>query len=310
MNTALSIIIPVYNAEKTLNKCVDSVLSQAFKDFELLLIDDGSKDSSGKTCDYYSSRHERVKVVHKVNGGVSSARNAGLDIAIGKWICFIDSDDYVEEKFLVDLTGHDEDLLITSAVAENKNRRSQFWINTLDNETISDIGGVSGFINRNMDVFKTPWGKLYKRELIADLRFNTKLKIGEDAEFVYNYLSKCRSIATLPQCTYIVRDYYGVPMNIKYEISTQQALRHIKVIFEAYSKLCVVFNLNQRNFNHIYFFFKLLCKNDWKRHPYRWYCSNVTIEIRKYLYSSLSARQKATETVSYIISKALKPFRI
>ncbi len=91
----VSIIVPVYNAEKYLNRCVDSILSQAMTDFELLLIDDGSKDESGRICDEYAAKDARVRAFHKPNGGVSSARNLGLDNAIGKWVTFCDADDVV-----------------------------------------------------------------------------------------------------------------------------------------------------------------------------------------------------------------------
>lgn len=93
-----SIIVPVYRVEKYLNKCVDSVLCQTFEDFELILVDDGSPDNCGKICDSYESADSRIKVVHKENGGLSSARNAGLDIATGKYIIFLDSDDFWKDN--------------------------------------------------------------------------------------------------------------------------------------------------------------------------------------------------------------------
>lgn len=92
----ISVIVPVYNAEKYLHRCIDSILAQTFTDFELLLIDDGSKDNSGKICDEYVDMDSRVRVLHKENGGVSSARNMGLEHACGKWITFVDSDDWIE----------------------------------------------------------------------------------------------------------------------------------------------------------------------------------------------------------------------
>ena len=93
MNPKISVIVPVYNVEKYLRRCIDSILSQTFSDFELLLIDDGSKDKSGEICDEYAAKDARVRVFHKENGGVSSARNLGLDNAKGDWITFSDSDD-------------------------------------------------------------------------------------------------------------------------------------------------------------------------------------------------------------------------
>ena len=99
----VSIIVPVYNVDKFLHKCVDSILAQTLTDFELLLVDDGSKDNSGLICDKYAAKDSRVRVFHKENGGVSSARNLGLENAQGDWIIFIDSDDWIEPNMLKDI---------------------------------------------------------------------------------------------------------------------------------------------------------------------------------------------------------------
>ena len=96
----VSVIVPVYNTEKYLPECIESVLFQSYTDFELLLIDDGSTDGSGLICDEYARKDFRIKVVHKSNGGVSSARNEGLDIARGEYVCFVDSDDWVCKDYL------------------------------------------------------------------------------------------------------------------------------------------------------------------------------------------------------------------
>lgn len=103
LNTVVSIIIPIYNVETYLNECVNSVLIQTFKDFEILLIDDGSKDSSGKLCDEIASTDSRIRVYHKPNGGLSSARNYGIDKASGKYIIFLDADDYWVDKYILSL---------------------------------------------------------------------------------------------------------------------------------------------------------------------------------------------------------------
>lgn len=105
----VSIIVPIYNAEKTLRRCIDSILSQTFSDWELLMIDDGSTDQSGTICDQYAIKDKRIKVFHKKNGGVSSARNLGLDNARGEWITFVDADDQIISNslnyfFYIDIT--------------------------------------------------------------------------------------------------------------------------------------------------------------------------------------------------------------
>ena len=99
-NPKISVIVPVYNVEKYLHRCIDSILAQTFTDFELLLINDGSKDRSGEICDEYAANDSRIRVFHKENAGVSKARNQGLDNAKGEWVTFIDSDDWVREDFL------------------------------------------------------------------------------------------------------------------------------------------------------------------------------------------------------------------
>ena len=121
-NPKISVIIPVYNAESTLRRCVDSVLAQTFTDFECLLIDDGSKDRSGAICDEYAARDSRIRAFHKENGGVSSARNLGLDNATGEWIAFVDSDDWAGEKYLESFSEYlDADLIISGIQSVNKN---------------------------------------------------------------------------------------------------------------------------------------------------------------------------------------------
>ena len=100
----ISVIVPVYNVEKYLHRCVDSILAQTFTDFELILVDDGSPDNCGKICDEYAEKDSRIHVIHKVNGGLSDARNAGLDWAFAnsnsEWVTFIDSDDWVDKYYL------------------------------------------------------------------------------------------------------------------------------------------------------------------------------------------------------------------
>lgn len=125
----ISVIVPVYNSEKTLTRCVDSILLQTFSDFELLLVDDGSTDSSGKMCDDYALKDHRVHVFHKKNGGVSSARNLGLDHVNGKWVAFCDSDDYVNDNWLnifIKYCKNDVELVVQSFNILDQNRYKFF----------------------------------------------------------------------------------------------------------------------------------------------------------------------------------------
>lgn len=142
MNPKISVIVPVYKAEKYLHQCVDSILSQTFHDFEVLLIDDGSPDLSGLICDEYSAKDSRVKVFHKINGGVSSARQCGIDNAIGEYTIHVDPDDWIEPNMLDELYKRaielDADMVICDYYEEYNNQ--QLYCNqqpsNLNNETV------------------------------------------------------------------------------------------------------------------------------------------------------------------------------
>ena len=188
----LSIIIPVYNCEKYLRKCVDSIFSQDLTKYELILVDDGSVDSSAEICDYLSTLDDRIIVVHKKNGGVSSARNVGLKIAKGELITFIDADDYlIEDTFLSSLVNCAEyDYVVTGfTYISYKNgcesERKKYNLESRSGNKINTFPD-SFFINGG---FHTVWGKLYKLEIIKDnnIIFNNR-RISEDSLFNLEYL--------------------------------------------------------------------------------------------------------------------------
>ena len=186
----VSIIVPVYNAEKYLNRCIDSILSQTMTDFELLLIDDGSKDESGCICDEYAEKDAHVRVFHKPNGGVSSARNLGLDNAKGKWITFVDADDRCSCNYLEHLLSKvddDTDLIISYAVicdstGEKAEVYPEYRVNATNIERL--------FVDSDMHWHTSPWAKLYRASIIYEnsLRFNEMMHIGEDADFLFSFM--------------------------------------------------------------------------------------------------------------------------
>lgn len=186
----VSIIVPVYNAEKYLNRCIDSILSQTMTDFELLLIDDGSKDNSGRICDEYAAKDVRVRAFHKPNGGVSSARNLGLDNAKGKWITFVDADDRCSCNYLEHLLSKvddDTDLIISYAVicdstGEKAEVYPEYKVNATNFERL--------FVDSDMHWHTSPWAKLYRASIIYEnsLRFNEMMHIGEDADFLFSFM--------------------------------------------------------------------------------------------------------------------------
>ena len=197
----ISIIVPVYNSQKHLQRCVDSILSQDFKDFELLLIDDGSTDASSVICDDYASVNSNVRVVHQTNAGASAARNKGIKESQGEYITFIDSDDYISKSYLSDfdvLHAYDFQIqgftLIYSDPSSDDNVIEP--ISTKDCSVVEIIEDCE--IN---SLIRGPVCKLFKRDLIAKnhIQFPEELSYGEDAIFVKNYLlhcnNKCKMIA-------------------------------------------------------------------------------------------------------------------
>ena len=205
MKPLISIIIPVYNSEKTLKRCVDSILNQTFRDWELFLIDDGSTDESGKMCDQYAVIDERIKVFHKENGGVSSARNMGLDYAIGEWITFVDSDDSLTDyAFEFDWKNINEDLILFPFYFNYRNGSSELF----SLRTSGIINSLIPFYEKEFTqlIFRVPWSKLYRKKLIGNLRFDEKIKCGEDTLFVVNYLKNVKKCNIQERPLYIFNE--------------------------------------------------------------------------------------------------------
>lgn len=201
----VSIIIPVYNTEHFLKRCIDSILAQTYSDWELVLVDDGSKDSSGKICDEYAHLDNRIIVIHKSNGGVSSARNVGLDIAKGEYVCFMDSDDWVEPSYLEDFHIDEikSDFYVSGASYDVYEKvYSQLKYKQRFCENAQEI--KQQFIVQHLDENGYPWGKIYRLEVIREnnLRFNEALSINEDHIFIFQYYSYIKDLYIISSCKY------------------------------------------------------------------------------------------------------------
>jgi len=191
----ISIIIPIFNVEKYIRKCIDSVLAQTFSDFECILINDGSPDNSPIICDEYTQRDERIKVIHKTNGGVSSARNAGLDIAQGEWICFIDSDDWVNENYLElmynNAVNNNCDLSICGLQSFDENYKPIRKCEQIPAKMFDKISAKKILLSpRYFSSFMV--NKLVKRKHIQknNIRFDIELKLDEDTLFWFEIIDK------------------------------------------------------------------------------------------------------------------------
>ena len=186
----ISVIIPVYKVEKYLNRCVESVINQTYKNIEIILVDDGSPDNCPKICDEWAKKDKRIKVIHKENGGVSSARNEGLKIASGEFVQFVDSDDYIQTTFcenLVKATMSDVDLVISGfTIINEENHRIEKKFSAGDITSLKqDINLFFELLNAN--VLYSPVNKLYRKDSIKQ-NFQEGVHIGEDIIFVLDYL--------------------------------------------------------------------------------------------------------------------------
>ena len=300
----VSIIIPIYNAELTLRQCVNSILSQDYKDFEILLIDDGSKDNSPAICDDYAKRDDRIHVYHKKNGGVSSARNLGLDKAQGKWITFIDSDDYIEPGYLEDLDVGTTSLYVRPNKSFKNNMSSLYTICGFDNKRLIKGDDLRIFIKKNVSgfLFRGPCGKFYKKNNIGLLRFQEDMIVAEDACFVMNYLLTIENLCVLPNGAYVVR-LGPFQADMKYKVSISNAIQSLTHLHEAYLKVDEKFSIGHYGFYSFIGSFKAMSKSDWSGNPTKWYVNYTVKKMYKYVYPSLSCIQKIKLLAARILKK-------
>ncbi len=199
----VSVIVPVYKVEKYLNECVDSIINQTYKNIEIILVDDGSPDNCSKICDDYATKDNRIKVVHKENGGLASARNAGTDIANGEFITFVDSDDYIldtmVEKMVNLFENHNADVVQVSFTRGNFIKK---------NEEIKVFSNEECINNYALDNVVRPeaWAKLYSAILMKENKFNEKIKYAEDLELGLSLYKKFRKIVISNEELYYYRE--------------------------------------------------------------------------------------------------------
>lgn len=235
----ISIIVPVYKAEKYLHRCINSVLAQTNEDWELILVDDGSPDNSGEICDEYAKKDSRIRVFHKENGGVSSARNLALDNAVGDYICFLDSDDYISKDYLkIGLDSTCDLVVVESAV--HKRTGLVEPLERLSQCKSSNVKEYKQILERELvrGVMRGVLSKVLKREVIDDIRFNVGQNIGEDTLFHLQVYKNATSIEIKRGAVYYYRQDV-VDDTHKYRLSPENAIRFVSNIFSAYKALDV-----------------------------------------------------------------------
>ncbi|ORO48230.1 capsular biosynthesis protein CpsI [Streptococcus oralis subsp. tigurinus] len=195
MGEKISVIVPVYNVEDYLERCVESILQQTYAHFELILINDGSTDSSGQICDHLASQYGNIKAHHIENAGVSNARNMGIQLATGSWVTFIDSDDFVTQDYLTTLASAVEGVNVGFVIAPLHHIKNGIVTDLPPHSGKTELWSTEETMKELLMTTRTsffPVAKLFKRDLLADEKFNTNYHLAEDALFLTELLLKTR----------------------------------------------------------------------------------------------------------------------
>lgn len=253
----ISIIIPVYNAENTIIKCLNSIKNQTYKNYEVVIVNDGSSDDSLNIIENNIKYDSRFKLLNQPNKGVSSARNLALNFIKGEWVIFIDSDDYLMDNYLSNIINSLEvkkniDLIITGwteIIRENGVQRKLGYIdNIYTRDQFNELFNNSILISNH----GAPWAKVFKNKIIIEnsLRFNPELHLSEDRLFLYNYLIHCNVIQTINSNNY----YYIISSNstIRKRFNPYEELLRIDLIYKSFKNIQNEFKLT-KNDCHIFF---------------------------------------------------------
>lgn len=286
----ISIIVPVYNAEKTIVKCIESIMNQTYKKFELILINDGSTDKSLYILKEFEKKDNRIIVISQENSGVSLTRNKGINEAKGEYIVFVDSDDYIEEstlEFLInEIESKDKLDLVISGFCIVKDNNDNF-LNTISENKIFD--NLDFLLNEKLFKFIcAPWGKVYKSEIIKNnnIQFDKKLSLGEDTIFVLEYLKYIKNVKFVNESLFFINETEG-------SLSRRNRLDMFENIMLIYDKAKEVLEYrNEYTFNKIAPFYIRnikICVNTavafkWKKKEYKELCNKIrSMEDFKYI---------------------------
>lgn len=246
MDELVSVIIPVYNVENFLKRCVDSVIDQTYAVMEIILVDDGSSDKSGEICEDYANKDHRIKVVHKKNGGLSDARNAGITVSSGEYIMFVDSDDWIRKdcvKRLLSALQYGKTQISACAYIKTDEYKNDS-IDEVDKHDSVDIWTLDDayrhlFLNQGID--NSAWAKLYKRSLFQEIRFPPG-KLYEDQFVTYKLFHIAKGVAYIGQELYF---YFDRPGSIQNEPFTARKMDELEAAME-----CVKFIDEQYPYLH------------------------------------------------------------
>ena len=286
MNPLFSLIVPIFNVEEFLKVCLDSIVNQTYKDLEIILVDDGSPDGCPQICDEYALKDSRIKVIHKDNGGLMSARQAGLRVATGDYVGFVDGDDYIEpdmyEKIANVIEKHSPDMVACnffldysdkSVKSEQILNREYYSREELEKEIFPYMLYNPPYYR--FGVYPCCWAKVFKRELLEQVLFGitSKIKIGEDAAFTYPCLLKASSLAFVESSLYHYR-VNDVSMTKAYDKNLENTINiPIKILSNAFSGEASL--LSQIDYYRLYMF-EFVIRNEANEN-----CKKTKGEIKK-----------------------------
>ena len=310
MNPEISIIVPVYNVEKYLKRCIDSILNQSFTDFELILVDDGSTDNSGKIIDEYEIKDERIKVIHKENGGQGSARNRGLDIAKGNYIGFIDSDDWIHKDMYKIL--YENIIKYNMDISQIDHKPTSSYINDEDiiNEKVHIVDNILEEFGNCTSFELLPyifvWNKLYKADIWSNFRFPEN-KFAEDLRVIYKIYDKSNKMIKIDRKLY----YYFMSDN-----SSTRGKFNIKKLedIEAWEEMLQFFNNKHSDIN-ISNLKAVFCGRLLRYYFWSYEYKNIQVDLKKkfnmnakYVLNSkkLNCKEKSVYIIFFISPKICK----
>ena len=297
MDSLISVIVPVYNVENYLDRCVDSIVNQTYKNLEIILVNDGSTDSSGRKCDEWKKKDNRILVVHKKNGGLSDARNAGLEVANGTYIGFVDSDDFISLDMYRILL---KTMIETNSDIVECNRRS-FTDSDIIHEANTDSFSVEVFdtekalleliLERKLK--QTAWNKLYQRQIITTL-FEVG-KINEDEYWTYQIFGKANTIAAVNAELYY---YYQRESSIMHE---KYSLKRLDGVIARKERLVYIENNYPSLFNQACVSYLWACF-----YHYQVICRNKQVDNDSYYRKTLHSEYRENYTSEAVKQQSLK----
>lgn len=303
----ISIIVPVYKVERCLSNCIDSIIVQSFQDWELLLIDDGSPDMSGAICDEYAKIDKRIKVLHKSNGGVSSARNYGIEHASGEWMCFIDSDDIVLRTYLEDfeLDKTYADIYMQGYVKKKGDR-------IVEKHDFANCKGMNYFsilaYSEDNCIINSPCFKLFKRSIIEDhkVRFDINTSYGEDHLFSLSYVKLVDSVH------YSMGEGYVYCLS-ETESLTQRVVPYKEISYYAFNAKKLHDDICKRTGGYVFLpsvgltfmtnyirTLKYLAKADTSYNDFKWVRDNYVKDLKGISINSLSMKYKILRQITIL----------